>query len=62
MIINFIRYLKRKHKKTEISLDQLSSLWTNADQKKAKTAQEDSEDTVADLWTNPKLLLGIGLA
>ncbi|WDN91004.1 hypothetical protein BuS5_03976 (plasmid) [Desulfosarcina sp. BuS5] len=55
MIINFIRYLKRKHKKTEISLNQLSSLWTNADQKKAKTAQEDSENTVADLWANPKL-------
>ena len=51
MIINFIRYLKRKQKKTEISLDDLSSLWTDTDQKKTETAQQ----AAADQWDNPEL-------
>ena len=51
MIINFIRYFKRKHKKTEISLDDLSGLWKDADQGKT----EFDEQTIADQWANPEL-------
>ncbi len=55
MIINFIRHLKRKHKKTEISLDDLSSLWRNADQEKTETAEQGTKQTMDDQWANPEL-------